>query len=61
MAILKWKIKCGVMLIFSVITYANGLEMVIQNQLLPTSGTVMVSTSATLAKLMQVQKVNSAA
>lgn len=49
------------MLIFSVITYANGLEMVIQNQLLPTSGTVMVSTSATLAKLMQVQKVNSAA
>ena len=49
------------MLIFSVITYANELEMVIQNQLLPTSGTVMVSTSATLAKLMQVQKVNSAA
>lgn len=35
--------------------------MVIQNQLLPKSGKVMVSTSATLARLMQVQKVSNAA
>jgi len=35
--------------------------MVNQNQLLPISGTVMVSTRETLARLMQVQKVNSAA
>jgi len=43
--------------VFSLITYANGLKRVIQNQLLPISGKVMVSTRATLAKLMQVQKV----
>lgn len=42
-------------------TYANGLKAVIQNQLLPTSGTVIVRTRATLPKLMQVQKVNNAA
>lgn len=42
-------------------TYANGLKAVIQNQLLPTSGTVIVRTRATLPKLIQVQKVNNAA
>jgi hypothetical protein len=35
--------------------------MVKKNQLLPTSGTVIVSTRETLARLMAVQKVNSAA
>lgn len=35
--------------------------MVIQNQLLPKSGNVIVRTRATLAKLMQVQKVSNAA
>lgn len=42
-------------------TYAKGLKVVIQNQLLPTSGTVIVRTRATLARLMQVQKVSNAA
>lgn len=42
-------------------TYANGLKVVIQNQLLPKSGTVIVRTRATLARLMQVQKVSNAA
>lgn len=42
-------------------TYANGLNAVSQNQLLPISGTVIVRTSATLARLIQVQKVRSAA
>lgn len=35
--------------------------MVSQNQLLPKSGTVIVRTRATLARLMQVQKVSNAA
>lgn len=42
-------------------TYANGLKMISQNQLLPTSGMVMVRTRETLARLMQVQKVSNAA
>lgn len=42
-------------------TYASGLKMVSQNQLLPTSGTVMVRTRATLARLMHVQNVSNAA
>lgn len=42
-------------------TYAEGLSAVNQNQLLPRSGTVIVRTSATLARLMLVQKVSSAA
>lgn len=42
-------------------TYARGLKMVSQNQLLPPSGRVMVSTRATLARLMQVQNVSNAA
>lgn len=44
-----------------IVTYANGLKIVSQYQLLPPSGTVMVSTRATLAKLMHVQKVSNAA
>lgn len=42
-------------------TYASGLRMVSQNQLFPKSGTVIVRTRATLARLMQVQNVSSAA
>lgn len=42
-------------------TYARGLNAVSQNQLFPISGIVMVRTRATLARLMQVQKVSSAA
>lgn len=42
-------------------TYADGLRIVIQNQLLPSSGKVIVRTRATLARLMQVQKVSRAA
>lgn len=41
--------------------YARGLNMVIQNQLFPTSGNVIVRTRATLARLMHVQKVSKAA
>lgn len=42
-------------------TYARGLKLLSQNQLLPKSGNVMVRTSPTLAKLMHVQNVNNAA
>lgn len=42
-------------------TYAKGLNMVNQNQLFPISGKVIVRTSATLARLIQVQKVSNAA
>ena len=42
-------------------TYAKGLKTVRANQLLPTSGTVIVSTRATLARLIQVQNVRRAA
>lgn len=42
-------------------TYARGLKLLSQNQLLPKSGYVMVRTSPTLAKLMHVQNVNNAA
>lgn len=42
-------------------TYARGLNMVSQNQLFPTSGKVIVRTRATLARLMHVQNVSSAA
>ena len=42
-------------------TNANGLKVVSQNQLLPKSGAVIVRTSATLARLMQVQNVSKAA
>lgn len=42
-------------------TYAKGLKMVSQNQLLPRSGLVMVRTRDTLARLMQVQNVSNAA
>lgn len=42
-------------------TYARGLRIVSQNQLLPPSGTAIDRTRPTLARLMQVQKVSSAA
>lgn len=42
-------------------TYAEGLSAISQNQLLPRSGTVIVRTSATLARLIPVQTVRSAA
>lgn len=44
-----------------IVAYASGLKTVSQNQLLPTSGTVIVRTRATLARLIQVQKVSKAA
>ena len=42
-------------------TYAKGLRVISQNQLLPPSGTAIDRTSPTLPRLMQVQKVSSAA
>lgn len=42
-------------------THASGLSAVSKNQELPKSGTTIVRTRATLARLMQVQKVSSAA
>lgn len=43
------------------VAYAKGLKRVSQKQLSPKSGTAMVRTRATLARLMQVQKVSNAA
>jgi hypothetical protein len=42
-------------------TYAKGLKVISQNQLLPPSGTAIDRTRPTLPRLMQVQKVSSAA
>lgn len=42
-------------------TYARGLSADNQYHLSPTSGTVMVSTNAILARLMQVQNIKRAA
>ena len=44
------------LLLFLNTTYDSGLIAVIQYQFCPPSGTVMVSTSATLARLRRVQK-----
>lgn len=41
--------------------YASGLRSVMKNQLFPKSGTVMVKTRPTLAKLIHVQNVSKAA
>lgn len=42
-------------------TYAKGLRVISQNQLLPPSGTAIDRTRPTLPRLMQVQKVSNAA